>query len=169
MTIIVPAKSFALRAGQIEVTLSVEPVDPATLTPPGGGLSVFGNAYRLKASYQPSGQAVALSLPIEVILVYPVTSTLHATRHQIATSPTGKVWTPQNGTDSTAQQQTEGPVLQLGYVMVVGKKTPRPQTLSPQPGGNLGSRSSLSLILIVAAICVGLVGIGLILRGRSSR
>jgi len=167
ITIIVPAKSFALRAGQIEVTLSVEPVDPATLSPPGGGLSVFGNAYRLKASYQPSGQAVALSLPIEVILVYPVTSTLHATRHQIATSPTGKVWTPQNGTDSTAQQQTEGPMMQLGYVMVVGKETPRPSSSGTPSGGS--SRSSLSLVLSVAAICVGLVGIGLILRGRSSR
>ena len=167
VTIIVPAKTFAVAPGQIEVTLSVKPVDPAKLSPPGGGLSVFGNAYRLTATYQPSGQTVDLSLPIEVILVYPVTLQLHATKHQIATSPTGKAWTPQNGTDSPAQQQAEGPMMQLGYVMVVGKESPSPSPSPSAPGG--GSRSSLSLILMVAAICVGLVGIGLILRGRSSR
>jgi hypothetical protein len=168
ITIIVPAKVFALEAGQIEVTLSVKPVDPAKLSPPGSGLSAFGNAYELTAAYQPSGVSVDLSLPIEIVLVYPVTLELHATKHQIATSPTGKVWTPQNGTDSTAQQQTEGPMTALGYVMVVGKKTARPSA-SPSASGGGSSGSSLTLILIVAAVCVGLVGLGLIVRGRSPR
>jgi len=167
ITIIVPAKAFALKPGQIEVTLSVKPVDPDTLSKPGDGLTVFGNAYRLQAAYQPSGQDIGLDLPIDVVLVYPVTSTLnlHGTQHQIATSSTGKAWTPQNGSDSTVQQQAEGPMTQLGYVTVVGKETSG-TTSSASSGG--GSRSSLSLILIVGAICVGLVGIGLIIRGRST-
>jgi hypothetical protein len=167
ITIIVPAKVFALKPGQIEVLLSVKPVDPAKLSPPGGGLSSFGNAYQLTAAYQPSGDAVDLSLPIEIVLVYPVTLKLHATRHQIATSPTGKAWTPQNGTDSTAQQQTEGPMTALGYAMVVGKQTPR--SASPSAAPSTGGRSSLTLILLVAAVCVGLVGLGLIFRSRRSR
>jgi len=169
ITIIVPAKVFALKPGQIEVTLSVKPVDPARLSPPGDKLTAFGNAYQLHAAYQPSGQVVDLALPIEIVLVYPVTSTLllHGTTHQIATSPTGKSWTPQEGTDSIVQQQTEGPMTELGYVMAVGKQPPRTASASAAPSSTGGR--SLTLILVVAAACVGLVGLGLIVRGRSSR
>jgi hypothetical protein len=163
ITIVVPKGAFHLKAGQIEVTLSADPVDPGTLSPPGGGLSVFGNAYRLRAAYRPSGDPATLASPLDVILLYPVTTSLHATTHQVATSPTGKTWTPQKGSDSIAQQQAEGPLTALGYTMVVGKKSARP--VSPAPVSSGGSKS-LNLILIVAAVCVGLVGLGLIFRGR---
>src|SRR5207344_1359717 len=70
VTIIVPEGAFASTPGQIEVTLTVDPLDPATLASPGKQLTVFGNAYRFRAAYQPSGDKAPLKLPLDVILLY---------------------------------------------------------------------------------------------------
>ena len=43
------------RSGQTGVEVTVDPVDPATLGPVPSGLVSAGNAYRIQASYQPSG------------------------------------------------------------------------------------------------------------------
>ena len=121
VTVIVPEGAFATKAGQIEVTLTIDPVDPATLGSPGAGVTIFGNAYRLDATYEPSGDRAKLVLPLDVVLIYPVTPNLHASVHQLYTSPDGQTWTAQEGSDSLAQQQAEGPVPELGYVMVAGE------------------------------------------------
>jgi hypothetical protein len=81
----------------------------------------------------------------------------------LATSSDGKAWTAQEGTDAHAQQQAEGPMLDLGYVMVVG------QLGSTSPAGSSagsGGSSSIRTFLLVAAVCVGLIGIGFLLRSR---
>ena len=105
-----------LKAGQIEVRLSVTPLDPAKLSSPGEALTIFGNAYRLKATYQPSGAAASLAVPLDVILLYPVTTNLHAATHQLYTSADGITWAKQEGSDARAQQQAEGPMPSLGDV-----------------------------------------------------
>jgi hypothetical protein len=165
VTVIVPLGAFAEKAGQIEVTLKVDPVDPATLGSPGADVTIFGNAYRLEATYQPSGDPATLVYPLDAVLIYPVTPNLHASVHQIYTSPDGQTWTAQEGSDSLAQQQAEGSVPELGYVMVAGEAGPSPVAPS---GGSSGS-SSTAIILIVLAACVGLIGLGLIVRGRGAR
>jgi hypothetical protein len=162
VTVIVPQGAFAKKAGQIEVTLTVDPVDPATLGPPGTGVTIFGNAYRFDATYQPSGSPATLVVPLDAVLIYPVTPNLHASLHQLYTSPDGQSWTAQEGSDSLAQQQAEGPVPELGYVMVAGEAGPSPVTPS---GGSSGS-SNIAIVLIVLAACIGLIGLGLIVRGR---
>ena len=124
-------------------------------------MTIFGNAYRLEATYQPSGDPAKLVLPVDAVLIYPVTPNLHAAVHQLYTSPEGQTWTAQQGSDSIAQQQAEGPVPELGYVVVAG------ETSAPvSPSGGSGGSSSTAIILIVLAACVGLVGLGLIVRGR---
>lgn len=163
VTVIVPAGSFDLSAGQIEVKLSVDPVDPATLSPPGPQLTVFGNAYRMRATYQPSGETAPLATPLDVVLVYPVTTNLHAATHALYTSSDGAGWERQEGSDSLAQQQAEGPMPELGYVVVAGEQSANP--VSPSPSGS-GGTNTTRIVLIVAAVCVGLVGIGLLARGR---
>ena len=163
VTVIVPQGAFATKPGQIEVSLKIDPVDPATLGSPGAGVTTFGNAYRLQATYQPSGDRAKLVLPLDAVLIYPVTPNLHAAVHQLSTSPDGQTWTAQEGSDSLAQQQAEGPVPELGYVMVTGDAGPSPVT----PSGGSGGSSNTAIILIVLAACVGLVGLGLIVRGRS--
>jgi hypothetical protein len=164
-TFILPEGVFRAKAGQIQVRLRVDPVDPATLGPPPSGTTVFGNAYRLRASYQPSGEPVTeLRAPIDAYLVYPVTATLTSANHQVATSGDGRAWTLEDGTDSHALQQVEGPVPALGYVQVVGVLG----SPSPSTSGAGGNSRALALGLIVAAVCVGLLGVGLILRSRST-
>ena len=162
VTLIVTQGAFATKPGQTEVSLTIDPVDPATLGSPGADLTIFGNAYRLEATYQPSGKPAELVHPLDAVLMYPVTPNLHASVHQLSTSPDGQTWTAQVGADSLAQQQAQGPVPQLGYVMVTGEAGPSPVTPS---GGSSGS-SSAAIVLIVLAACVGLIGLGLIVRGR---
>ena len=162
VTIVVPSKAFADQEGQIEVLLSVDPVDPATLASPGKSVTVFGNAYQLTATYQPSGDPASLALPMDLILIYPVTTNLHAATHQLFTSPDGTAWQEQEGSDSLAAQQAEGPMPELGYVLVGGKGG---ASLSPSPAGEGGGSKTMTIALIVAAACVGLVGIGLLIEG----
>ena len=57
-TFILPAGVFAPQTGQDRVRLRVDPVDPASLGPAPDGMAVFGNAYRLRATYQPGGRPV---------------------------------------------------------------------------------------------------------------
>jgi hypothetical protein len=164
VTLIVPKQAFDLKAGQIEVMLSVTPLDPAKLSSPGKALTIFGNAYRLKAAYQPSGEAVALASPLDLVLLYPVTPNLHAAKHQLYTTPDGKTWMKQEGSDSLAQQQAEGPMPSLGDVLVAGEAgAPTVTPASTSPGA---SKSSTFIVLIVIAACIGLIGLGLIVRGR---
>ena len=162
ITIVVPKGAFPLKAGQIEIVLKVTPLDPATLASPGASVTVFGNAYRLQATYQPSGDRVDLKLPLDAILLYPVTPNLHAAIHTLYTSPDGKTWTAQEGSDSLAQQQAEGPMPELGYVMVAGEAGGSTVT----PAGSSGGSGSTAIVLIVLAACIGLIGLGLIVRGR---
>jgi hypothetical protein len=164
VTVVVPKHAFAGEPGQIEVTLKIDPLDPSTLSSPGTHLTIFGNAYRLQATYQPSGEDAALTLPLDVILLYPVTPNLHASVHTLSTSPNGKTWTAQEGSDSLAQQQAEGPMPTLGYVVVAGE----PGAPTATPAGGSGGSTSTAIVLIVLAACVGLIGLGLIVRGRGS-
>ena len=167
VTVIVPKQAFAQKAGQIEVTLSVTPLDPAKLSSPGKALTIFGNAYRLKAIYQPSGDAVSLASPLDLVLLYPVTTNLHAATHQLYTTPDGKAWTKQEGSDSLAQQQAEGPMPTLGDVLVAGEAGA--STVRPAPTSSGGSKSSTVIVLLVIAASIGLMGMGLIVRGRAGR
>jgi hypothetical protein len=163
VTLILPEGAFAARAAQVEVRLRVDPVDPATLGPPPAGQTVFGNAYRLSARYVPSSEPVgALRAPIDAFLVYPVTATLVSANHRIATSPDGDAWTIQAGTDAHALQQVEGSVPDLGYAVVVGVLG----TPTPSPAGDPSGSRTLAIGLLVAAACIGLVGVGLLVRSR---
>ena len=77
--------------GKMQVELTVTPLDPATLPPPGDGLAVVRQ--RLPAgSHVPALRRArprpGLSEPFDIILVYPSTSTLHATTHEMLFSPT---------------------------------------------------------------------------------
>lgn len=165
VTVVVPKDAFEHHPGQIEVTLTVDPLDPAALASPGTDLTIFGNAYRLRATYRPSGDDAPLALPLDVILLYPVTPNLHASLHQLYTSPDGTTWTAQEGSDSLAQQQAEGPMPALGYVTVAGDPGASPVT----PTGGSGGSTSTAIVLIVLAACIGLIGLGLIVRGRGGR
>jgi hypothetical protein len=167
VTVVIDEGSIGPAPRQRAAELLVEPVDPADLAPPGGDLVPFGNAYSFDARFRPSGDPVPdLERPIQVILVYPATSTLHATSHDIMFSPDGQTWEALETTDSPAQQQAQADVPGLGFVMVAG--VPVPFTPAPGGGGGSGGTPPLAIALLVAAGVVLLIGVGLLIRSRAS-
>ncbi|MGZ8630999.1 MAG: hypothetical protein ACXWZF_08550 [Actinomycetota bacterium] len=166
VTVIVDEDSIGPAEGQRSVELTVDPLDPADLAPPGGDLSAFGNAYRLGATYRPSGDRIRkLGAPMTVILIYPATSTLHSSEHEMLWSANGHAWEALETNDSPGQQQAEAPVPGLGYVLIAGVPSP-----SPTPGPAIADERGappVAVALLVAAGVVLLIGIGLLIRGRS--
>jgi hypothetical protein len=166
VTVILKAGAFPPSPGGTKVQLTVEPIDPATLAGgPAKPFQIIGNAYRFAASYQPSGDAVKeLGSPMELILVYPLTPNAHVTTHTVVSSPDGTSWARAKGTDSPGNQTVEGPVPTLGYAAAAGDLTALPSPVGPSSGGD---STTLGVALIVGAVCVALVGIGLLARGRT--
>src|SRR5260221_481292 len=76
VTFILVENLFPPSKGATSVRLLVEPVDPATLgsfNDP--SLQITGNAYRVRAIYEPSGIFVSkFNSPLEAIVVYPFTT-----------------------------------------------------------------------------------------------
>ncbi len=165
VTVVIDDGSIGTAPKQRSVELLVEPVDPAELAPLGGDLAAFGNAVRFSATYRPSRDRIAdLDRPIQVILVYPATSTLHANTHEMLFSRDGESWEALETTDSPGQQQAEAEVPGLGYVVIAG--VPAPPSPSPT-GTEEGGTPPVAVALLVAAGVVFLIGVGLLLRGRS--
>ena len=162
VSVIVAEGSIAAAPGQRSVDLSVVPLDPATLPAPGDDLTVFGNAYAISATYQPSGREITeVEEPLDVILVYPATATLHSNSHEMLFSPDGQAWQTLDSSDSTAQQQSEANVPGFGTVTVAGVLGATQPASSSESG-----RTTLAIVLLVLAGCAMLIGIGLLLRSR---
>ncbi|MET0799869.1 MAG: hypothetical protein ABWZ53_01685 [Actinomycetota bacterium] len=165
VTVVVEEGSIGSSEGQDAVELRVDPVDPAILRAPGDGLAVFGNAYRIRATYRPSGEPIRrFDPPIDVIMVYPATATLHANEHDLLWSADGRSWEPLETNDSPGQQQAEAPVPGRGYVLVAG--VPAPTTPSPSGTGDEGATPPLAVALLVAAGAALLIGVGLLIRTK---
>jgi hypothetical protein len=166
VTVIVDEGSIGPVPEEPAVELLVEPVDPAELSPPGGELAAFGNAYRVSASYGSSGDRIRdFRQPMTVIMVYPATSTLHATTHEILYSPDGRGWEPLETTDSPGQQQAEAALPAPGYVVVAGE--PALPSPSASPSGASGP-SGIAVALLVGAGVMLVLGIGLLIRSRAA-
>ena len=150
----VPASS-----GQEGVEVTVDPVDPATLGPVPSGLVAAGNAYRVKASYQPSGDAVeALGGQSSVGLVYPLLSTAVSDPggHQVLSSADGQAWETLQSTDTPGTHQVSARLTRTGYVLV---------GVAPSAAGSQsGSRNRI--LLLGSAIAVVIVAAAVLLRLR---
>jgi hypothetical protein len=163
-TVIIADGVIAPHGDDTTVKVSVTPVDPGTLSDPGDGVSAFGNAYRVRAVYQPSKASVKhLAGKMDVALLYPITVPLHAATHELLSSRDGRTWDRLDSNDAPTVQQVEALVPTLGYVMAGGTVTS--STASTSSGGG-GASSSAGTMLLVAAAVVLLIGIGLLLRSR---
>ncbi|HEY7282604.1 MAG TPA: hypothetical protein VID47_13535 [Actinomycetota bacterium] len=79
--------------GARSVTVTIDPVDPSTIGPPPDHLSVLGNAYRFRVTYQPSGDAVTtFRTHPQVFLIWPAVG-IRARDRTIISSPDGTSWT----------------------------------------------------------------------------
>lgn len=167
ITVVLPDGAITPHAGDTAVRIDLTPGDPAALAPLGDGLEPFGNTYQIAATYLPSGQHVkTLGAKIDVILVYPVTTTLHTTSHELLASKTGKAWKPLESNDVITAQQVEALSADLGYVVVGGVPSANPITSSPGGSGG-GAGNTVAIALFVVAAVSLLVGVGLVLRGRN--
>jgi hypothetical protein len=165
ITVIVSDGSIGPHDADTSVRFDVTPVDPATLSELGHDLVPFGNAVRIEGTYLPSDTPVrTLKDPLDVILFYPVTVTLHTSKYEMAASLDGKTWTAHGGTVFANQQQVESPIAEPGYVVVAGIPGAAPVSVSPV--GPSGGSKAIALGLMVAAGCALIVGLGLVLRSR---
>ena len=120
--------------------VAVDPADPATLAgPPGAGER---NAYRIQASYQPSGREVeALGGQSSVGLVYPLLGTAVADPggHVVLSSGDGR-WETLQSTDSPGTHQVSAGLTRTGYVLVgvppsaAGQRRPATGSCCSAPG-----------------------------------
>jgi hypothetical protein len=165
VTIVVDGGTFAPRGDDRTVRLTVTPLDPATLGPVPDGLTAFGNALELGASYEPSGRPIRqVDEPIRFIAVYPTTQTLHATTHELLRSDDGRVWTALRSQDAPGIQQVEAPVDRPGYLVVAGELTPNPLTTTPA-----GGTDPVVVVLLVVSAAAMLGGAVLLFRRPRAR
>jgi hypothetical protein len=151
------------RAGQAQVEVSVEPVDPATLGPVPAGLVGAGNAYRVQASYQPSGRAVdTLAGQSSIGLVYPLLAAAVAdpAGHLVLSSPDGRVWERLPSTDTPGTHQVSAQLRRTGYVQV---------GVPPSTGGAAGNTRNRTLLLASGAAVVIVVAALLLRRREAAR
>jgi hypothetical protein len=166
VNVIVDNGAIAPASGERSVKLTVDPLDPSGLPPPAGELVAFGNAVRIAAVYLPSGTPVpSTKKDLDVVLVYPATSTLQSRSHQILYSADGTRWRKLETTDSLVQHSAEARIPGFGTVLVAA--VPEKAPITPQGGGS--GRSPFLIVAVVVAACAILVGVGLILRTRTPR
>jgi hypothetical protein len=147
------------RPGQTGVEVAVDPVDPATLGPAPSGLVVAGNAYRIQASYRPSGRRVeTLGGQSSVGLVYPLLATAVAdpSGHVVLSSADGRAWERLPSTDTPGTHQVSAGLHRTGYVEV---------GVAPASGGS-GSDPRTRILLLGTGIAVVIVAAALLLRLR---
>jgi hypothetical protein len=145
--------------GQTGVEVAVDPVDPATLGPAPSGLIVAGNAYRIQASYRPSGRKVeTIGGESSVGLVYPLLATAVAdpSGHVVLASADGRAWQQLASTDTPGTHQVSADLNRTGYLQV---------GVAPASGGS-GSDNRTRILLLGTGIAVVIVVAALFLRLR---
>lgn len=149
------------RSGETGVQVTVDPIDPATLGPVPAGLVGAGNAYRVQASYRPSGRRIeTLAGQSSVALVYPLltTAVADAGGHQLLSSADGRTWEPQQSTDTSGSHQVSGRLDRTGYLQV---------GVAPSEGGS-GSDPRNRILLLASGVAVLVVVAALVLRFREA-
>jgi hypothetical protein len=166
VTIIVPNDAIAPSTGQRSVSITIEPLDPATLGRAPRSLVVLGNAVRVEATYEPGGDPVKELLePIEVVLTYPFVLS-DSGEHTLLVSEEGDDWSKVRTADHQGPSQAIGSMGSLGYVMVAGRRlenapSPPPSTGAPNEG--------IPLAVIGAGVIAVLLVLAIIFGGRGER
>ncbi|HEX2375043.1 MAG TPA: hypothetical protein VHO93_13765 [Actinomycetota bacterium] len=148
------------RSGQRGVEVAVDALDPATLGPVPSGLVGAGNAYRIQASYQPSGDQVeTLGGQSSVGLIYPLLTTAVADPggHQVLSSADGRAWERLPSTDTPGTHQVSARLPRTGYVQV---------GVAPAAGGSADPRNRI--LLLASGVAVVIVVAALLLRLREA-
>jgi hypothetical protein len=161
LNLVLSEGAVAARPGQTGVEVAVDPVDPATLGAAPSGLVVAGNAYRIRASYRPSGRKVeALGGQSSVGLVYPLLATAVADPggHVVLSSADGRAWEQLPSTDTPGTHQVSAGLKRTGYVQV---------GVAPAQGSGSDPRDRILLLGTGIAVVIVVAALVLRLRERS--
>ena len=157
INLVVSQGAVPARSGEDGVEVTVDPFDPATLGPVPSGLVVAGNAYRIQASYRPSGHKVeTLGGQSSVGLVYPLLATAVADPggHVVLSSAEGQAWEQLQSTDTPGTHQVSAGLKRTGYVQV---------GVAPAQGGS-GTDTRTRILLLGTGIAVAIVAAAVVLR-----
>lgn len=165
VSLVLPVAAFPAASGARVVRVEIRPVDPSTVGAPPGDRIVTGNAYRIRATYEPTNAPATLEKTIGVVMVYPDLATVF-NQHVLLVSADGTGWTRVEGSrDQHVTRQVQGRIRSLGFVAVAARRLP--------PGsngqGSQGEGIPFSLIFIVVGIVLLVVGVFLMGGGRSGR
>jgi hypothetical protein len=163
ISLVLSEGAVSARPGQREVEVALDPVDPATLGPVPAGLVSAGNAYRIQASYRPSGAEVeTLGGQSSVGLVYPLLSTAVANPggHLVLSSADGRAWERLQSTDTPATHQVSARLTRTGYVQV---------GVAPSADGGATGDGRNRILLLGTGVAVVIVVAALVLRLREAR
>jgi hypothetical protein len=146
-----PGEMFPPRGGQRAVRVSMTPLDPATLGPPPAGQTFDGNAYRVEATYSPSGDEASIEEPVSVTLRY-------ARHGRTMLRWDGASWEPLDTDQIRANSALLAESDQLGTFVPAGPP--------PPPADGEGIRWTVIGALSAAA---GALAVGLGIRARRRR
>jgi hypothetical protein len=164
VSLVLPVAAFPPAPGAEAVTVEILPVDPSSVGPAPGDRIVTGNAYRIRATYEPSNDPATLRKTIGVVMVYPDLVTVF-NRHVLLVSPDGSVWTRvQETRDQHVTRQVQGRIRTVGYVAVAAGRLP---SVGPDGRGPGQEGIPFSVVFIVAGIVLLVVGVFLMGGGRS--
>jgi hypothetical protein len=105
--------AFAPRAGEIDVVVLIEPLDPATIGAPPDGERYDGNAYRVTATYPVSGDTAALRVRATIVLRFPSSASSLLTR-------IGSRWRPISSSVVPQSLEIYGDAPALGEFVAAG-------------------------------------------------
>jgi hypothetical protein len=115
-TLILPAGAFARHGKDADVRVDIAPLDPARYGSPPQRLAYQGNAYSIKATYEPGNTTAELALGATMLLTYPTNATKILRR-------SGSAWSQLATTDVAASLQVFARTKQLGVFVPAGPAT----------------------------------------------
>jgi hypothetical protein len=155
-------RGLAAAQGQTNVVMKIQPLDPAALGALPPGKQASGNAYRVTATFEPSGTSIdQFGADVTITLIYPPVASAGVTPppRTIMWSKDGTGWAPIQTQDSHAGLQAAASTRDIGYFVVATPPLPATSTTTSHV------RLLATIILIALAVFV-LGGVLYIVRTR---
>jgi hypothetical protein len=162
ITLIFPAGAFPTVGAQ-GIRVLVDPVDPATITPPQGPQTLLGAIYRIRTIALPGGGAATPTASFVAVMRYPDPPGSLVESPALVYSVDGTSWTVLKTEGVTELLQAQASLPGIGYVAVVGRLVPiRAPKAAPE------RNADPVVIFALIAFAIGTVGVAAwMLRRRS--
>jgi hypothetical protein len=138
--------------GQTSVRVAVAPVDPAALGPRPEGLQALGSAYRLQASYAPSGDPIErFAAEVRAGFSYSLAASTTLADLTLIHSRDGRAWTRLQTADDPMAREATSQIPGPGYLLLAA--SPAAAVTGDTPGAGW-RRLVLALVAALALVAV---------------